>query len=174
MHEVLLPATPAPALDVQLVGGGRWSLADQVAETMILIDFYRGLHCPRCKLHIVDLANKLPRFADRGVSCLAVSMDGEERATAAKERWGVGDLDLCYGLTEEQARTWGLYLTDAINEREPRRFNEPALVMVRPGSLEVYSAIYGTNPFNRVHVSDILEGLDAMMARDYPPRGGVA
>ena len=46
--------------------------------------------------------------------------------------------------------------------------------MVERGSLKVYSAIYGTNPFNRVHASDMLEGFDAMIARDYPARGDVA
>lgn len=172
-HQTLLPATTAPALDVNLVGGARWSLEKADADRMILIDFYRGLHCPRCKLHIVDLKNKLARFADRGVSCIAVSMDDADKAAAAYDRWELDGLDLGYGLTEAQARVWGLYLTDSINEREPRRFNEPAIILVRPGSGEVYSAVYGTNPFNRVHAADILEGMDAAFARDYPPRGGV-
>lgn len=174
MHETLLPGASAPELKLSLTGGEDWSLADQSDAALILIDFYRGLHCPRCKLHIVDLKGKLARFADRGVRCLAVSMDPQDRAMDAMQRWELDGLDLAYGLTEAQARAWGLYLTDSINEREPRRFSEPAIIMVEPGSGIVYSAVYGTNPFNRVHVADILEGIDAMQARDYPPRGSVA
>lgn len=174
MHQTLLPATTAPDLDLPLAGGGRWSLADQSDGSLVMIDFYRGLHCQRCKLHVMDVYGKLARFADRGVSVLAVSMDAQDRAEEAKAKWGLDGLNLAYGLDEDTARAWGLYLTDSINEREPRRFSEPAIIMVRPRSKEIYSAIYGTNPFNRVHASDILEGLDAMMARDYPPRGSVA
>ncbi|MDJ0979719.1 MAG: redoxin domain-containing protein [Erythrobacter sp.] len=172
MHQTLRPTAVAPELDVALAGGGRWSLADEGEGSLVMIDFYRGLHCPRCKLHIIDVKNKLARFSDRGVSVIAVSMDSRERGEAAREQWVLEGMNVGYGLTEDQARTWGLYLTDAINEREPRRFSEPAIIMVRPGSREIYSAIYGTNPFNRVHASDILEGLDAMNARNYPPRGG--
>lgn len=173
MHRTLLPGTKAPDLELELVRGGRWSLASQTAENLVLVDFYRGVHCPRCKLHIIDLKNKLARFADRGVSCIAASMDSQTRAEQAHTQWGLDGLDLGFGLAEKQAREWGLYLTDSINDREPRRFSEPAIIMVAAGSLAVYSAVYGTNPFNRVHASDMLEGLDAMMARDYPARGSV-
>ncbi|QLC26429.1 redoxin domain-containing protein [Parasphingopyxis algicola] len=174
MHSTLLPGTTAPDLTVALASDGSWTLSEQVADSFILIDFYRGMHCPRCQLHILDLRNKLPRFAERGTRCIAISMDDESKARTTAERWGVGDLDLGFGLTEAQARAWGLYLTDSINEREPMRFSEPAVIMVRPGTGEIYSAVYGTNPFNRVHCADMLEGIDALLARDYPPRGVVA
>ena len=61
------------------------------------------------------------------------------------------------------------WLTDAINERKPRRFSEVAIITVQSGAMEVYSAMYGTNPFNRVQASDMLEGFDAAMAWGYLP-----
>ncbi|WOE74666.1 redoxin domain-containing protein [Alterisphingorhabdus coralli] len=172
-HTTLLPGQPSPDLMLDRVGGGHWSLRESTAERMVLIDFYRGLHCPRCKLHVIDIKNKLARFADRGVACVAISMDERQRAESAVSQWGLEGLDVGYGLSEEQARSWGLYLTDSINEREPRRFSEPAIIMVDSRNWQIYSAVYGTNPFNRVHAADILEGFDAMLARDYPPRGSV-
>lgn len=173
-HMTLLPGTAAPALDVATVGGERFSLLGGSRDGMVLLTFYRGVHCPRCKLHIIDIKNKLARFAERGVRCVAISMDDAERAQAAYDRWELDGLTLGHSLPETAARDWGLYLTDAINEREPHRFSEPAIILIRASDMTVYSAVYGTNPFNRVHAADILEGIDAMRARDYPPRGNVA
>jgi peroxiredoxin len=173
MHNTLLPGQSAPKLTVRSAKGGDWSLHESKAPRMVLIDFYRGLHCPRCKLHVLDIKSKMARFNDRGVACIAISMDDQARAEQAIAAWGLDDLDVGYGMTEQQAGDWGLYLTDSINDREPRRFSEPAIVMVDTRNWEIYGAVYGTNPFNRVHAADILEGLDAMLARDYPPRGSV-
>ncbi|SIN67635.1 Peroxiredoxin [Parasphingorhabdus marina DSM 22363] len=171
MHSTLLPGQIAPDLIVPKVGGGNWSLADTESENFVIIDFYRGWHCPRCKLHILDLKTKLARFEDRGVACVAISMDAQDRAERAVAEWGLEGMEIGYELSEEQARAWGLYLTDAINECEPRRFSEPATIMVFPKTGEIYSVVYGSNPFNRIHATDVLEGLDAVLARNYPARG---
>lgn len=172
-HHCLRPGEKVPDFAVETVGGPSWRLSHQSIGRFLLIDFYRGRHCPRCHLHVLDLKSKVARFADRGVSVIAVSMDGAERAQAATTDWGLEGLTVGYNLTEADARALGLYLTDSINEREPRRFSEPAMLLVRPDGT-LYSALYGTNPFNRVHVADVLEGLDAILARDYPPRGTAA
>jgi hypothetical protein len=41
------PRSPAPRLEVEILGGRTWRLADQQGWTMI--EFYRGLHCPGCQ-----------------------------------------------------------------------------------------------------------------------------
>lgn len=173
MHKCLIPGTPAPAIDLPLVGGGQASLRTGNDLRFVMLTFYRGWHCPRCKLHLVDIASKLARFSNLGVDCLAVSMDNAERAERSHEQWGLGQLKVAYELDEPGARTWGLYLTDSIHEREPRRFSEPAVVLVDAKSGTIFSALYGTSPFNRVHAADLLEGLQTIIARDYPPRGTV-
>ena len=169
-HMTLRPGEAVPDFAVETAGGAPWRLSRQTIGRFLLMDFYRGRHCPRCHLHILDLKSKLPRFAERDVAVIAISMDSAARAAAAVTDWGLDGLVVGHGLAEADARALGLYLTDSINEREPRRFSEPAMLLVRPDGT-VYSALYGTNPFNRVHASDILEGLDAIIARDYPPRG---
>lgn len=166
----LIPGQPVPDFAVALDGGGFWRLSEQAPKRFTLIDFYRGRHCPRCHLHVLDLKAKLARFAERGVNCLAVSMDAAEAAADSVASWGLDGLAVGYGLAEADARSLGLYLTEAITEREPRRFSEPALMLIRPDRT-LYSVVYATNPFNRLHMADVLEGLDAIIARDYPPRG---
>jgi peroxiredoxin len=168
----LMPGQKVPDFQVSLVGGGDWRLSEQTPPRFTLIDFYRGRHCPRCHLHVLDLKAKQARLIERGVQSVAISMDAQDRAVDAVASWGLDGLPVGYGLNEADARALGLYLTQAITDREPFLFSEPAILMLRPDRT-LYSAIYSTNPFNRVHVVDILEGLDAIIARDYPPRGDV-
>jgi peroxiredoxin len=172
MRAGLMPGMGVPDFSVPLVGGGRWQLSRATPARFTLIDFYRGRHCPRCHLHILDLKSKLARFAERGVECIAVSMDDKDKAVSSMQDWGLEGLKLGHSLAEADARALGLYLTTAITEREPRLFSEPAIMLVRPDA-SLYSALYGTNPFARVHAADILEGLDVIIARDYPARGDV-
>lgn len=166
----LLPGQPVPDFSVELVGGGQWRLSEQSPSRFLLIDFYRGRHCPRCHLHVLDLKHKLARLADRGVEVIAISMDERERAEEAVAAWGLDGLTVGYNLAERDARELGLYLSKMINEREPRCFSEPATMMIRPDGT-LYSVTYASNPFARIHFADVLEGLDAIIARDYPPRG---
>lgn len=167
-----VPGQQIPDFSVRRVGGAEWRLSASSPARFTLIDFYRGRHCPRCHLHLLDIKSKLPRFAERGVDCVAVSMDNEDRAVAAVRDWSLDGLTVGYGLDKSDARALGLYLTAAITDREPPLFSEPAILLVKPDRT-LYSAIYATNPFARTHAADLLEGLDAAIARDYPPRGDV-
>lgn len=62
----LIPRRPVPALSVPLVGGGRFTLAEERPERFTMMVFYRGLHCPICSRQLADLEAKLDAFAARG------------------------------------------------------------------------------------------------------------
>jgi len=166
------PTEALPALEVETVGGGAWRLADQKPETFTIIEFYRGYHCPRCKVHLLDLDQKVARFADRGCAVVAVSMDTRERAEKSKAEWGINNLALGYGLSEAKAREWGLYISKPIQETEKYNFAEPALFLIRPDGT-LYSKVVHTSPFHRHHFADVMEAIEMIRARDYPPRGDV-
>ncbi len=169
----LIPGQTAPSLVVELTDGGRFDLSNVAIDRFLLIDFYRGLHCPRCHRHILDLQAKTAHFLRRGVSVLALSMDDRERAVQAKADWRVSDVPFGYGLTLEQARDWDLYVSASISEREPSGFfTEPATFLIAP-DLTVYSAILNSTPFARFGFADMLEGIETIIQRDYPPRGTV-
>ena len=55
---MIKPTDAVPDLEVATVGGGTWDLAKQKPEWFTLVEFYRGYHCPRCKLHLLDLAHR--------------------------------------------------------------------------------------------------------------------
>lgn len=170
MPTTLVPGQPVPDLSFPLVSGGRFDLGASNPEYLTLVEVYRGLHCPRCHRHLLGLSGVLPRFAERGVAVVAVSADPEDRARDAHETWGLGNLQLGYGLDEDTARAWGLFMSTPITPNEPRPFAEPATFFVRPDGI-LFAAALGTTPFARSSWADWLEGLDAAKARDYPPRG---
>jgi peroxiredoxin len=47
-------------------------------ERFRFIVFYRGLHCPICRTELRELEVKLPEFAKRGVTAVAISSDAPD------------------------------------------------------------------------------------------------
>ena len=166
------PQDRAPDLDVSLTTGERWRLADQTPDAFTMIVFYRGLHCPVCKGYNQTLNRLVDAYAERGVEAVVVSMDPEGRARQAEEEWGLSALDVGYGLTADQAREWGLYLSEGIKEDEPDLFSEPGLFLVRPDGTLYYGAV-NSMPFGRPDLEQLLDALDFVDQHDYPARGEV-
>jgi peroxiredoxin len=173
----LVPRQSVPQLSVPLVGGGRFDIATEPSERFILVLFYRGLHCPICRTYLGDLETKLPDFAKRGVSVVAVSSDTAERAERSKREWKLPNLRLGYGLDLHVARSWGLYVSTSrgmtsAGVEEPALFSEPGLFLIR-ADRTLYFGNVQTMPFARPHFADILSAIDFVVAKDYPARGEV-
>jgi len=173
----LIPRQTVPPLVVPLVGGDRFDIWKEKPEHFSFIVFYRGLHCPICRTQLGELETKLPDFAKRGVSVVALSSDAAERAERAKNEWKLANLRLGYGLDLAVARAWGLYISTgrgrtSAGVEEPALFSEPGLFLVRP-ERTLYFASVQTMPFARPHFGDILAALDFVIAKDYPARGEV-
>lgn len=173
----LLPRQPVPSLDIALAGGGHFSLAAEKPEHFTLVVFYRGLHCPLCKVQLKELEAKLDDFTKRGVSVVALSSDSAERGETAKTEWGLPNLRLGHSLSLAKAREWGLYVSagrgvTSAGIEEPSLFSEPGLFLVRPNG-ELYFASVQSMPFARPHVQDLLGALDFVIAKNYPGRGEV-
>ena len=169
------PRQPVPALEVDTVGGGRWSLGAQKPEHFTMIVVYRGLHCPICRKYTSELNGMTEEFRKRGVSILVTSTDPRERAEEAKTKWGLPNLTVGYGVPIEAARQWGLYISaghgpTSAGIEEPALFAEPGLFLVKPDGT-LYWGSTSTMPFARPHFSEILQGIDFAIARNYPARG---
>jgi peroxiredoxin len=173
----LIPRQPVPSLELSLVGGGTWSLAEQTPENFNMVVFYRGLHCPICSRYLGDLNRKAEKFAQKGVSIIVTSTDDAERAAAAKSEWDLDALDIGYGLSLEKSREWGLYVSTSNGKTssgvvEPEMFNEPALYLVRPDGT-LYFGTVQTMPFARPSFAEILGAIDKVLEVNYPARGEV-
>lgn len=166
----LKPQQPVPALDLPLVIDTRFELAEQRPKAFTMLVFYRGLHCPVCKGYLQELNEKIDRFRDLGVTAVAVSTDTEERAKQAWKEWNLGDLPIAYGLTVDQAREWGLYISKGIKDDEPETFSEPGLFLVKPDAT-LYAASVNSMPFSRPHFDDVAKAVGFVTKEDYPARG---
>lgn len=171
----LLPGEPVPSLRVGTVGGPCWRLCDQKPKNFTLVMFYRGFHCDYCMRQIREIEEKYDLFAARGVRVLAVSSDSRDRAETAAQAWGIDKLTLCWGLSMDQAREWGLYISEGGGHatsdfQEPLFFVEPAVFLVRPDG-RLFAGAVQTMPFARPRIDDILEGIDYVLKNAVQPRG---
>jgi peroxiredoxin len=171
----LTPRQPVPALNIPLVGDGRYVLGAAPAPTFDLIVFYRGLHCPICAKYLIELERLMPEFEKRGVQVVAVSSDNAERAQAMAEKIKAEHLRVGYDLNLQSARQWGLYISTSrgqtsIGIEEPTLFSEPGVFIVRPDGTLYYGSTQ-TMPFARPQFQDLLGAIDFAVAKDYPARG---
>lgn len=173
----LFPNKIVPPLRVDLAGGAQFDLASEKPSNFTLVVFYRGLHCPICKIQLKDLESKLDDFEKRGVAVAAVSTDSKERAEQTMQAWGLSRLRLGYGLDLAAARHWGLYVSSGHGKTsagvdEPALFSEPAIYLVRPDGTLYFGSVQ-TMPFARPHFSDILTAIDFVVKNKYTARGEV-
>jgi peroxiredoxin len=170
----ILPSRPLPDFTLPMTDGGKFQLSQRLGDNFTLLLFYRGLHCPICKMQLRDLQSHLRDFAKRGITTVAISMDSKERAQQAAEEWGMDDLMIGYGLDEDLARDLGLYISSRRpGSEEPKIFSEPALLLVKPDQT-LYFASIQSMPFTRPSLDQLLQGIDYAIESGYPARGALA
>lgn len=167
---MLKPALAVSALAVDVVDGGRFDVHAARPRAFTLLAFYRGLHCPACKVWLHKLDGLADQFRDLGVEPVALSTDSIDRARAARDDWGLKTLPVGYGLPISTARAWGLAISESIAEKEPPWFSEPGVFLVRPDATLYMSSIQ-TTTFGRAAFDDILSGIRFVIEKQYPPRG---
>lgn len=133
---------------------------------------YRGRHCPMCTRYLNALANNRQAFADAGVDIIAVSADSKAQLTSHLEDIDI-NFPIAYGLTEEQMKTLGLYISIPRSEKETdHNFAEPGLFVVNDeGKLHVVDI--SNNPFVRPEINTLADGLAWIRdpENNYPIRG---
>jgi peroxiredoxin len=164
------PREPAPELDVSLVGGGAFRLADRRPRTFTMVVFFRGLHCPVCQAQLRELDRRLDELTARGIDVVAVSAETRERAERLVVGWNLRHLRVAYALEEETMRSWGLFVSRGMGDSEPALFNEPGLFLIDADGRVYYTSILSM-PVGRPRLDDLLAGVDWWLEHDYPARG---
>ncbi|WP_299751391.1 redoxin domain-containing protein [uncultured Tateyamaria sp.] len=135
--------------------------------TMLFV--YRGKHCPRCKRFLDKLNASLAAWTEV-LDVVVVSADTKEKAAADLEKleW---DFDLCYGMTEAQMRSLGLYVSSPLSNAETTgMFAEPGAFGIRPnGTLMLVDISNG--PAARPDLDELLDGMKFNIENDRPERG---
>lgn len=171
MAQMLTPDAQVPALSVSTTGGDTWSLTEQNPENFTMIVFYRGLHCPVCKSYLEKLSSLLDGYDKAGFSTIAVSMNTESLASQTVNEWDLGNLAVGYGLSESDARSWGLYVSNAFKEGEADVFCEPGVFWVRPDG-RLYLVDVSNMPWARPDLEFLQSKIPFAVEHGYPARGG--
>lgn len=171
MSQKLNPNSPAPALQLPLVGGGTFDLAQQTPEHFTMLVFYRGAHCPVCMRYLRKLESLHDAYRKAGFCVVAVSMDDIAKAERTVQEAGLHSLPVAYDMTIQQARSWGLWLSQSFKDGEPDIFSEPGFFWVRAdGSLylmDISNMPWGARP----DLDEMLTKAPFAIEKGYPARG---
>jgi len=166
---MLKPRQTTPDIHIELVNDAQWSLSKQDPKNFTLMIVYRGLHCPVCKKYLEDLQTKLSKFNELGVNVITMSSDSEKKAKQSYEEWDVADVPIGYDFPIDEARKWGLFISEGIKD-EPDTFIEPGLFLIRPNQ-ELYCASIQTMPFARPELDAVIKAIKFVLDKEYPARG---
>lgn len=159
MTHKIAPGKAFPEITLPLLGGGEADISKPSGDhDWKLVVVYRGKHCPLCTNYLAHLNQLRDGFSKIGVDVIAISTDSEARALAQMEdvnpNYPVG-----YGLTLDQARELGLYISGVRNGMDVEApFAEPGLFVVNDeGNLQLVDT--SNVPFARPDLQSVLNGL---------------
>lgn len=174
MTSKLHPGDSFPALAVHSRDEGVVDITKPTGDRdwqMVVV--YRGRHCPMCTKFLNGLAAFRERLSNIGIDIAAVSGDSADQLAEHLDRLGDVNFPLCYGLTEEQMQSLGLFISVPRSEKETdHNFAEPGLFVVNgDGALQVVDI--SNNPFARPDLEILVSGLEWIRNPDnnYPIRG---
>jgi peroxiredoxin len=157
-----------PSIALAKIGGGEIKVGGTGSWQMLVV--YRGKHCPLCRKYLKTLDGLLDDFRAADIQVVAASGDPREKAQAevAEEGWR---FSVGYGLTPDQMRALGLYISNPRSPKETDRpFPEPGLFVVNPeGKAQIIDI--SNAPFSRPDLANVLNGLKFIREKNYPVRG---
>lgn len=137
-----------------------------------MVVVHRGQHCPMCTKFLNALAGFRQRLLDIGIDIAVVSADSKAQLQDHLQKLTI-NFPVYYGLTMQQMRTLGLYISLPRSAQETdHNFAEPGLFIVNEeGNLQVVDI--SNNPFSRPSLEILVSGLEWIRApeNNYPIRG---
>lgn len=135
-----------------------------------MLVIYRGIHCPICKKYLGLINDMKVDFDKLNVQLIAVSTDPAEKAKKLASELGL-NFEVAYGLSIEQARYLGLYISNPLDSAETDQpFAEPGLFFIRPDG-GLHFAEISSAPFCRPDLEMIKMGISIIQEKAYPSRG---
>ncbi|MDA0149640.1 peroxiredoxin family protein [Vibrio sp. LaRot3] len=169
----LKAGSPFPNLSATLLNGDSVTLGKpREGASWQAVFVYRGKHCPLCTKYLNELEGYIQELADIDVDVLAVSGDAKHQLEQHLEKLNIS-FPIAFGLTEEQMKTLGLYISIPRSEQETdHNFSEPGLFVINEkGQLHVVDI--SNNPFVRPELGALVRGLAWIKDPNnhYPIRG---
>lgn len=160
--------TIVPQMTFPKLGGGELTFGGTRDRWSLLV-VYRGKHCPRCKRYLNKFNDMLSDWTAL-MDVIVVSADTAEKAQADVDEFG-WTFDVAYGMTVDQMRALGLYVSDPLSEAETTDlFAEPGTFALRPNG-ELMLVDISNGPASRPDLAELLDGMRFNIENDRPTRG---
>lgn len=167
---MLKPEAAAPALTVALADGAPWDLRAERPEALTVVAFYRGAFCRFCRAFVEELDVLATEFDRRGLLITAISMDTAEEARRMAYSLKSGLVRIGYGLSLDDARAFGLFVSRVERQGRATMFAEPALFLIRPSGA-IYAIFQNSMSCGRPDLRSIIEAIDMVGPAGFPSRG---
>ena len=160
-----------PQMSFDKLGGGKLEIGG-TRERHTLFMVYRGKHCGRCKKYLNALQARVADWDAAGFDVVVVSADTESKAQQDVAEFG-WKFDIGYGLSEDQMKKLGVYISDPLSPDETdRRFAEPAVFCARPDGV-IQLVCLSNGPAARPDLDELLDGMKFNIEHKRPARGTV-
>jgi len=162
-----------PAITLPRVGGGELTIGQPSnGHDWQMVVVYRGKHCPMCTQYLTQLDRIKQDFFDIGIDVVAVSADGEKKASAHVSKMNLS-YPVAHDLSIAQMQTLGLYISHPRSPEETDRpFAEPGIYVInQKGQVQVTDI--SNAPFARPDLKTLVGGLGFIRnsGNNYPIRG---
>ena len=168
MENKLSAGSQIPDIDISLINGDSARLSKETSNWTLLI-VYRGLHCIICKDYATKVENKLSKLQDINTQLILISADPKEKAKIFAEELNLKS-KIGYGLTIDQMRKLGLYLSEPRPNEGDYIFPEPGLFFINPKG-KIHIIEISNAPFVRPDIDLIIQGINHIQKNNYPIRG---
>jgi len=165
------PGDVIPGFKIAMTDGKTLRLpADLRSSKLTLLVVYRGLHCGICKGYLTELASRKDELSALGVDVIAVSADPAGKARQAQAEWTDNRIRMGYGLTEQEGKLLGLFMSAKRKDGEPERFFEPGMYLLDSAGKLLFIAVQNM-PFGRPGIPEMVSRIEWMLDNQVPPRG---
>ena len=138
-----------PALTLDTVADGPWSVTHHLAGSYGAVLLYRGSWCPYCNAQLAAFARAKGRLDEVGLKVAALSVDDKAAALALVEKHGL-NFPVGYGAdADEIAAATGAYVNDS-----PRYLQSTGFVLDPDG--RVITAVYSSGAIGRLVAEDVI------------------
>eukprot|EP01035_Chromulina_nebulosa_P017003 gene17003-22502_t len=152
----LLPGSQFPDIVLRFVDGNETSLKANGGVKLII--FYRGQFCTFSTSKLDNLQQNQQKLSDESISLIAVSADPVDVSKVLVGKQGY-TFPIACGLTVDQMKSLGLYITDPTNITEQSYcFSEPAYVLLNEDNSIKYIDI-ASHPIGSAVDVDTIIGL---------------
>ena len=100
----------APGFTLPNHKGDRLNLSDMLAESTVVLSFYRGGWCPYCNMELNALQQRVPEIEAQGARLIAISPEMPDKSLDTRERHALS-FDVLYDQGNQVADLFGLVFT---------------------------------------------------------------